>query len=88
MNTKEIPVIRRSQCAAIQKEIEALKTPLALGLIQAHARGFVLGRRFEGRNAPNPDLLTALTWIRNNCTGLPAVARALADQALEKAGAR
>lgn len=38
--------------------------------------------------AASPDLLDALKWIRDNCTGLPAVARALADQAIEKAEAR
>ena len=38
--------------------------------------------------AASPDLLAALTWIRDNCTGLPAVARALADQAIEKAVGR
>lgn len=40
-----------------------------------------IGHLFEAA----PDLLTTLTWIRDNCTGLPAVARALADQAIRKA---
>lgn len=30
-------------------------------------------------------MLETLTWIRDNCTGLPAVARALADKAITKA---
>lgn len=31
------------------------------------------------------EMQEALLWIRDNCTGLPAVARALADKALAKA---
>ena len=32
-----------------------------------------------------PEMLEALRWIRDNCTGLPAVARALAARAITKA---
>lgn len=35
--------------------------------------------------AAAPDLLDALIWVRDNCTGLPAVAHALADKAISKA---
>jgi hypothetical protein len=32
-----------------------------------------------------PDLLDALKYIRDECTGLPTIARALADKAISKA---
>lgn len=35
--------------------------------------------------AAAPEMLETLTWIRDNCTGLPAVARALAEKAISKA---
>lgn len=35
--------------------------------------------------AASPDLLNALRYIRDECTGLPAHARALADHAIRKA---
>lgn len=35
--------------------------------------------------ASAPELLDALKWIRDECVGLPAVARALADKAISKA---
>ena len=35
--------------------------------------------------AAAPDLFEALKWVRDNCTGLPAVARALAEKAIAKA---
>lgn len=38
--------------------------------------------------AAAPDMLEVLTWIRDNCTGLPAVARALAEKAIAKAEGR
>lgn len=35
--------------------------------------------------AAAPELLDALLWVRDNCTGLPAVARAIAEKAISKA---
>lgn len=38
--------------------------------------------------AAGPDLLAAAKWIRDNCPGLPAVARAIAEKAIAKAEGR
>lgn len=38
--------------------------------------------------AAAPEMLDALKWVRDNCTGLPAVARAIAEKAITKAEGR
>ena len=46
-------------------------------------------RACEGINPEAvPEMLEALRWIRDKCTGLPAVARALAEKAIAKAEGR
>lgn len=38
--------------------------------------------------AAAPEMYEALVWIRDQCTGLPAVARAIAEKAVAKAESR